>query len=214
MGRKRLRCIVSIGALLTCSLGAQQRTRTLRDFLRLLASSTNAARVVYLGRCDAAGSNRIIPPDVMVTNETASHYGVSMVRAMLRNTKDVSVEDSAGVVNVRIGAVDSVILRTRVASLRLTANQQYDPSEAIWALENSPDVQIEMRKRNARIAPMQGGLESMPAEGEPHLASTVQNLTVDEVLDQTARTFSGTVVWGECRQSNGQTLISITFVGH
>jgi len=186
----------------------------MRDFLRLLASSTNAARVVYQGGCDAASSNHIIPPDVVVTKEDSSQHGVAMVRAMLRNSKNVTVGELGGVVNVRIGAVDSAILRMRIASLRLTANQQYDPNEAIWALENSPDFQAEMRRRNTRMALMQGGLESIPAEGEPHLPLAVQNLTVGEVLDEVARTFSGTVVWGECRESNGRTLISITFTGH
>jgi hypothetical protein len=99
-------------------------------------------------------------------------------------------------------------------ALALVPNQQYDPSEAIWALENSQEVQLEMRKINMRIALTQGRLESMPAEGEPHLPSTLRNVTLDGALSEIARRFSGTVVYGECRQPSGQVLISIRFIGH
>lgn len=217
MSRIGMICAASLLALFSYSIGAsseQRRVVTMSDFLRSLASSTDAARVDYMGSCDAASPNHVIPPDVMVVNANPSQHGLSMLRTMLGNTKNAAVGESSGVIHVRIGAVDATIFHTRIKSLRLMPNQRYDPSEAIWALENSQEVQLELRKRNMRFALMQGGLESIPAEGEPHLSSAVQDLTVDEVLDKIARTFSGTVVVGECRQPNGQILISIRFMGH
>jgi hypothetical protein len=202
-----------LGSSIMVSNG-QQRSVTMGGFVKMIASRTNAARVDYMGSCDATSPNRIIRPHVVVKNANSSLHGLGMVQAMLGNTRDVAVGQSAGVIHVRIGTVDESILHSHIRSVALTPDQRYDPSEAIWALENSSDFQLEMRNRSMRVELMQGGLESFPAEGEPHLPSTMRNLTVDEVLSEIARTFSGTVVYGECRHSNGQSLIGIRFVGH
>jgi hypothetical protein len=217
MNRMGMLCAATVLTLLSCSRGAPsepQQSDTLNGFLKTLASGTDAARVDYQGSCDVGNPNRIIPPEIMVAKASASQRGPSLVRAMLANTRDAAVRESAGVIYVKIGKVDGSILRTGIKSLTLVPNQQYDPSEAIWALENSQDVQLEMRKRNMRVTLTQGGLESMLAEGEPHLASTIRNVTFDEALGQIARKFSGAVVYGECRQASGQVLISIRFLGH
>ena len=208
---------VAVLVLLSCSMGAPiepQHTDTLNDFLKTLASGSDAARVDYQGSCDAANPNRIIPPDVVVAKVNTPRRGLSLARAMLANTRDAAVRESAGIIYVRIGSADTSILQTMIKSLTLTPNQQYDPSEAIWALENSRDIQLELKKRNMRIALTQGGLESIPGEGEPHLTSSIRNVTLDEALGEIARKFSGTIVYGECRQTSGQMLFSVRFIGH
>jgi hypothetical protein len=49
-----------------------------------------------------------------------------------------------------------------------------------------------------------------PAEGLPHLPSTMTNVTMDKALDMVARTFRGVVIYGACTEPH---LYRIDFTG-
>jgi hypothetical protein len=78
---------------------------------------------------------------------------------------------------------------------------QFNPSEVINAIDNSPEIRSAMEELHVvtpqRIYSM---ILTQPAEGLPHLPAEISNLTMDQALDMIARTWSGVVLYGACRQ--------------
>ena len=70
-------------------------------------------------------------------------------------------------------------------------------------------------ERTLDFHPPPGGddiLEAEPSKSAPHLASILQNVTVDKALDSIARILEGVVFYGDCTTSNGKGLFRIDFM--
>jgi hypothetical protein len=123
------------------------------------------------------------------------------------------IEEPDGIILVRTTGVSGKLLRTRISRLKLSQDEQYDPSAAIQTIENSADMRLAMHQSNWRLAATLGGLESMPSSGRPHLAPIRDNITVDEALDNLLQTFGGIAVYAECVRPNGEQLFRISLYG-
>ena len=139
------------------------------------------------------------------------------MREMLEtNAPDAVVSKGPhGTVQVRVGAVSTTILRTRISVLKLTPLEQYNPNLAVEAIERTKEVTSAMQRRGLRFPLMLVDMIlQKPREDLPHLPSLIRDATVDEALDSVAVTFSGIVLYDECRQPRGGGgYLTISFIG-
>jgi hypothetical protein len=86
--------------------------------------------------------------------------------------------------------------------LALTPREQFNPEEAIIAVENTKEVEAGVRKLGFHVAEaLVDHLVESPKAGRPHLPTLMRDVSVDEVLVSIAETFQGVVLFGVCKQS-------------
>lgn len=157
-------------------------------------------RVYYRGSCLPDANLGISFRQLAVRPAPVGESGAAAVKDMLRDEKNISVEEEdSGVIRVRIGRVSDAILHIRIPSLILTPEEQYNAWAAIWAVQNSSEVQAAMRDLHIRtpnhVIDM---ILVRPAEGLPHLPDVVTGATVDQILDMIAKAFRGTILFETC----------------
>ena len=173
-----------------------------KAFLRELRTvlGEKGGRVYYRGSCLPDANLGIAFRQLNVRPAPVGKSGVAAVKDMLRDEKNISVEEEdSGVIRVRIGRVFDAILHIRIPRLTLTPEEQYNAWAAIWAVQNASEVQSAMRDLHIRtpnhVIDM---ILVRPAEGLPHLADVVTDATVDQVLDMIVKTFHGTILFETC----------------
>jgi len=143
--------------------------------------------------------------------------GMGAMRRMLEtNARDAIVSKGPhGIVQVRVGAVVASIVRTRISVLQLTPLEQYNPNLAILAMKRTPEFISAMQQSSLDLPlELMDMIVQQPGPGLPHLPSLITNATVDEVLDSVALTFSGIVLYDECRQPRGgRGYLTLSFFG-
>jgi hypothetical protein len=156
-------------------------------------------RVYYRGKCLQDASLGISFRQLAVRPAPVGESGVAAVRDMLRDEKNISVEDDSGFIRIRIGRVSDAILNIRIPRLTLGPLEQYNAWAAIWAVQNAPEVQSAMHDLHIRTPNHVTDLILVkPADGLPHLADVVTDATVDQVLDMIVKTFRGTILYENC----------------
>ena len=157
-------------------------------------------RVYYRGSCLRDSNLGISFRQLNVRPAPLGRSGVAAVRDMLRDEKNISVEeDDTGVIRIRIGRVSDAILNVRIPRLTLGPLEQYNAWAAIWAVQNAPEVQSAMHDLHIRTPNHVTDLILVkPADGLPHLADVVTDATVDQVLDMIVKTFRGTILYENC----------------
>ncbi len=103
---------------------------------------------------------------------------------------------------IRIGTVSGALLQTRIPTLKLNPRQQYNPFEALGALEVTSEFNAAIQKLHLYngLVVMSGRLLD-PEPDLPHLPPVLKNVTIGQVLDAIAKTFQGIVSYGEVYQS-------------
>ena len=144
--------------------------------------------------------------------------GMGAMRTMLEtNARDAIVSKGPhGIVQVRVGAVLTSIVRARISVLQLTSLEQYNPNLAILAMQRTPEFTSAMRQSGLDFPPLDlmDMIVQQPRQGLPHLPSLITNATVDEVLDSIASTFSGIALYQVCRQPRGgRGYLTLSFIG-
>ena len=156
-------------------------------------------RVYYGGKCLQDVRLGISFRQWAVRPAPVGESGVAALKTMLRDEKNISVEDDSGVIRVRIGRVSEAILHVRIPRLTLSPEAQYNAWAAIWAVQNSSEVRAAMHDHHIRTPNhMVDMILVRPAEGLPHLADVVTDATVDQVLDMIVKTFHGTILFETC----------------
>lgn len=184
--------------------GADYERSVLARLLPVLKSADRAARIYYAATC---------PPDeehyplafqrVSVRSPIKHQTVVATVRSIFRAEPLAAVtEDSTGMIRIRVGNPPVAILRTRLGTLHLTPDEQYNPLLAIFAIENAPGVKSAMSKLGLQIPVRPLDLPSVnPAAGLPHLPSEMSNMTMDQALDLVASTWAAALLYGACTSS-------------
>ena len=156
-------------------------------------------RVYYRGSCLRDSNLGISFRQLAVRPAPVGESGVAAVRDMLRDEKNISVEDDSGFIRIRIGRVSDAILNIRIPRLTLGPLEQYNAWAAIWAVQNAPEVQSAMHDLHIRTPNHVTDLILVkPADGLPHLADVVTDATVDQILDMIVKTFHGTILFETC----------------
>ena len=183
------------------SASKRNEDAVLKYLLPALSSAGKRGRLYYRAACHAEGDP--VPfPLIEARPPSKDEKGLTAVQQIFRNDKDVAVtEKPSGIITIRIGEISAAILQTKIPLLRLDPDEQYNPTEAIDAIESSKDMDAAMR--NLGVSPVSiplGGLSTPPGKGLPHLPPSMKNVTVHQALDSIARTFQGIVIYGECAE--------------
>ena len=167
-----------------------------------LASAGKAGRIYYEAACPPSEYSHLALPQIEVRPPLANATGLAAVRSIFGDAKDVLVvEDSLGIVRVRIGKFPDAILRTRISTLRLKPMEQYDTFLAILALQNAPEVRSAMKELHVVVPAIPFIMPAvMPAEGLPHIPPELKNVTMDQALDIVAKTWGNIVAYGACTE--------------
>jgi hypothetical protein len=171
-------------------------------------------RLSYAAKCGVTAS---IPPlpAIQLRRPPASSAGLSAVRTTFKSGDDVSVTKGLnGVIDVKLGKVSEELLDTNIADIGLDPTQQYNPRDAISALERTAEMKramdvLDMRSSSTFFI----GLLRSPESGGPSLPSEVQHVTTGEMLDMLPRSFRGLVTYGVCTQGYPKRRFFINFVG-
>jgi len=191
----------------------QFRVVQIVQYLWSALGSPTGVRLSYAAKC---GVNAIIPPlpAIQLRQPPASSTGLSAVRMIFKSGDDVSVTKGFdGVIEVKLGKVSEELLGTKIPDIRLDPTQQYNPRDAISALEGTWEM-----KRAMDVLDMQSsstffiGPVRSPQDGGPSLPSEVRHVTTGEMLDILARSFRGLVTYGVCTQGYPKRLFYINFV--
>lgn len=161
----------------------------LRHYRNELASHNRGGRINYVGECSHAASELVAFPAVR-------H------RAAKRHQKVWIARDPSGVGTLRIGNVPRELLETRIDTLELRPEAQYNPQLAIDALQSHSQVKARAAALGLRpvIKITVLGIVQ-PGEGRPHLPESMTGKTFDQLLDLVADSFEGVVIFGICPRS-------------
>jgi hypothetical protein len=188
-------------ALFTALLGAgncygtQDRTNSLSEMQKALESESSA-RVYYDGAnacLDEVDPLRFPHLDVQMPSNR-SNVGI---RDYFQN--QISISNSSGVTRVTIGHIQRYILDEALQNIHLTAEEQYNPNDAIDAIVNSATIRLWMEAHHVDEPAMYVNEAIVsPDKSLPHLPKMINGLTVDKALDLVASTFGGFVSYGSC----------------
>lgn len=182
----------------------------------ILNSAGKVARIYYEGSCSTERGGRVLFPALRVQAPSKGQIGLAAVRALFLSDKDVIVTDGrSGIIRIRIGNVSTGILETRLSVLSLSEQERYNPAGpegVISAIERTSDMQAAMSRLGVSQSPVFYIGPAVPSAARfPHLPAELKNVTVEQVLDSIARTFGGTVIYGECAKPDGKGLFDIEF---
>lgn len=196
------------------SAGSRNEEFVLRYLRPALNSIGKSGRIYYRGTCKERGWDPIQFPNTDVQLSPKGMTDLDKIRGMFRNDGDVRVtEQRPGIIRIDIGKVSAAILQTKISLLELSPVEQYNPAEAINAIEHTKYVQNAMQRLGVSLVPIFLGLEVSPSRGLPHLPSSMKDVTFDKALDTVASTFRGIIVYGECPQTGVAQEFYVGFAG-
>lgn len=199
--------------------GSQPNEDSVLEYLApALSSAGEGARLYYRTECDMRKSQMWDPvpfPRVDVQPPSKGAKGLAAVREIFRSDQDVLVtEGPSGIIRIRIGNPPGRVLQARIRRLKLDALERQFPEWTVYGIEKAGDVRAAMRGLHAKAAPYSPPLVSARViRGAPHLPSAMRNVTLEQVLDLTASTFKGIVVYGACTQPSGRSFYRLDYVG-
>lgn len=198
--------------------GLAESQRSLDDVLKYLRpalKSAGSGRIYYSTVCSANDNTALPFPHVDVGPPSKDKRDLAAVREIFKNKKEVIVtEDLSRMIRISIGKPSSAILQTRIHSLTLTPDQQYNPGLAVIAFETAREVKSAERELGfAHPLTLLDMNVSEPEKGKPHLPTSVKDITLDQALDLIAKTFGGIVMYGTCAHSKGERLYTLDYVG-
>ena len=181
--------------------GKHYERAVLEQVFPALRSTNNAGRIYYEASCPPGELDFPLPfPRVDVQPPLKGATDLDVVRSIFRQAKtNWVVEKVDGIIRIRLGKAPDAILQTQIHRLNLEPFEQFNPSEVINAIVNSPEVRAAMAALHV-VVPQRitNIILRRPAEGLPHLPPEISNVTIDQALDMIARTWSGVVLYGAC----------------
>jgi hypothetical protein len=141
--------------------------------------------------------------------------GAAAVNQIFRDNKDVFItRDASGMIRITIGKPKSELLRTRIPSLALTPDEQYNAGLAVAAVAKSKAVEAAEHRLGFREPPTVFDMNIVePGKGLPHVPPQLADITLDQAFDLIAKTFGGIVLYAVCSDSSGTHLVAFDFVG-
>lgn len=186
-----------------CGEGKNNKNAVLESLRPVLRAGNMVARIYYrTAACQAGDVYFVSFPGIRIKSPSKNKIGLAAVRDMFRNDKNVQVmETPPGIIKITIGNVPYAILQTKIHFLSFGDGERYNDYMAIDAIENTSEVRTVMQKLGIREPPIPFiGAEAEPTVGAPHLPASMTDVTVDQALDEVARTFGNIVLYGACDQ--------------
>jgi len=189
--------------------------RNWHHFLQYLApvlkSAGGVGRLYYRADCWTERGDGILFPWLELVAPAKSKTGLAAIQDIFRKDKQVTVtEGRSGIYRISMGNVSYELLSTKIHVLTFTPRQRYNVQDAIWAIEQTKEVEGKVRELKLEYPPTVGSWRVLePAAGLPHLPMSLRNVTMDEALDRVAQTFGELITYGECVNGSGTHLYSI-----
>jgi hypothetical protein len=179
----------------------------------VLLQARKAGRIYYAPSSCVPDENDPDPfPTIDMQPPPKETSGLAAVREIFRHDHNIKVKESpSGIIRIRIGKIPDAILQTKLSRIYLMPIAQYNPVDAILAIERSEEVQAAMHRLGIHQAFQAVNVQIvMPAPGLPHLPKSIDNLTMEQALDLVAQTFRGIVEYGACTKLH---VITVNFTG-
>jgi hypothetical protein len=189
--------------------------RNWHHFLQYLApvlkSAGGVGRLYYRADCWTERGDGILFPWLELVAPAKSKTGLAAIQDMFRKEKQVKVKEGpSGIYRISMGNVSYELLSTKIHVLTFTPRQRYNVQDAIWAIEQTKEVEGKVRELKLEYPPTVGSWRVLePAAGLPHLPMSLRNVTMDEALDRVAQTFGELITYSECVNGSGTHLYSI-----
>lgn len=184
---------------------AMQFEKSFLDYLTTALKQTGSpARINYEG-CPLPRLNFDLP--------VKGASGLDAIHQMIAREPQVTVsQDASGMIRVVIGKPPTEILGTRIEQLSLNKYAQYSPELSLVKLDTANEI-LAAEKRLDMHFPLEtmSIIVSGPIKGAPHLPPTLDNVTLDQALDDVARTFAGFVFYKTCHMANGKEFFETRF---
>jgi hypothetical protein len=193
------------------NLAGRNQDMLLRDLGPVLKAMGAAGRVYVRSKCLGDAEDVLFFPRIEVKSGAKGKAGSAAIQEALAKNKNVRVaERQPGVMGIWIGNVSNDLLRTRIHVLKLGPRQRYNYTDAIAAIIDTREVQTKMREARMEGVPEFAIYPIVTPDPKlPHLPASMTDVTVDEALDQVARTFRGLVIYWECKGQNPTRLFSV-----
>ncbi|HEX3808963.1 MAG TPA: hypothetical protein VHW02_04620 [Rhizomicrobium sp.] len=167
-----------------------------------LKSERKGARVYYgMSECNGLRWNTPFP-EILISRPSKDITDVAALRRFFVNDSSVRISDGNGIVRIRFGEIPAAILQTKIAEIKLSPEDQYNPELAMMKIENAPEVRDRMRKLGIRTLSLpMNMILTPPTKGFFHLPPVLREITMDEALDVIAVTFNGLVETAYCSKA-------------
>lgn len=196
------------------NLSIRNQDMLLQDLSPLLKVIGGVGRLYLHSKCQGASEDVLFFPRIDVKPASTGKANLATVRDVLAANANVTVaEPRPGVTGIWIGDVSHDLLKTKIGVLTLNPRQRYNDHDAITAIIGSKEVQTKMRELQMEVYPILVHYPLVSPDPKlPHLPPSMIDMTMDEALDQVARTFGGLVIYKECRGQNVTRLFSVLMV--
>ena len=171
--------------------------------LPVLKSAGKAGRLYFDSACSERNEISWHFPRIISPSPPGDNALPVEIREIFKHNANVSVlERPHGVVRIRIGKIVSSVLQTRISEVIFNRYEQYNPSLAINAVMSTEEVLVSLQKLRMRTPPRVSNVIIVePRDGLPHLPAAMRFLTVDDALDEIAKTFDGIVIYSTCKKN-------------
>ena len=97
------------------------------------------------------------------------------------------------------------ILGTKISQLTLSRMEQYNPPDVFEAILKSKQMQFAEGALGLSRVITLGGSRKVPDNSRFHLRAALRDITVENILDEVARTWAGriVVIYGVCAKPTG-----------
>ena len=171
------------------------------NFLRSALKRARTGGRMYYSADKCRGESDVIPfPMLRVRSPSSKHADLSTVQQIFADDPRVTVSQGpSGLINIRVGDVPDAFLRTRIARIEFDPDERFSEELALGPIMQAKEVvKAAHRLHLGQPIRYESIISSEPMPGLPHLPRAMKDVTLDEALDQVAKTFSGIVVFRYC----------------
>ncbi len=188
---------------------SKRNLETVLKCLEPVISSGKAIRLYYRAAChpttDFARDDPVPFPSTRVHPAPQGKTELDAVREIFKADENVTVTQEGDIIRISIGNVPRAILQTKLSRITLDAMAQHNPMDAIAAIGDTKEMASAMRSLGVEAVANLGGSVAEPDKILPHLPGSMANVTVEQVLDEIAKTWAGEgiVIYGACAEQTG-----------
>jgi hypothetical protein len=185
--------------------GVDREEAVLKRIWPYLRQAGKAGRLYYSVPCAPDTGFPYYPypfPNLYLHMPAEGTTGIDAIRQIFESGKGVVVDENPeGVINIKIGKIPDEILNTKISVINFEPEEQYYDFAAIWAIDRRPEIKSKVDEYSKNGWSTPGSWLSGALVG-PHLPEKLTNLTMDDALDEVAKTFRGIVVFGTCNEKH------------
>jgi hypothetical protein len=179
----------------------------LRPLLEALDRAKVSASLGLSGHCDVGLPPHL--PQLRAASTAAGHSPLQVAREMFADDRDMQVtQDSDGTIRMIESGAPTELLNVKISHISFESNgaplqyAAFSPSNALhYVILQTPEV-LAFAKAHDILMPFAGaegspGNQPTPVEA-PHIAGSMDNLTVSQAVDRVLQTFPGIWVYENC----------------